>query len=304
MAPPPFCPEIEQAVSAKLREALDAAAAPSMDRNPETGRLAPSLTPEKRTAPARWTLKRLVNWIETTFNIHPCKETVRKALKRLNFSWKKAKALLNRASTAARERFVEQIQFWMQQTLSANPPLLVYMDEAHIHQEADLGYGWAPRGKRLWVGSHTPGLSAKVSFYGLYFYNQGQVAIWDFPRANTEHTKTVLRRLREREPARRITLFWDGASYHRSKDVRTLVQELKITVQPLPSYSPDFMPVESLWRWLRENVTYHHCHATAKELIERVHNFVQTINAVPSVVANRLHAKTKLDQTEEKLRIP
>lgn len=302
--PPPFCPKIEQAVSAKLREALDAAAAPSMERNPETGRLTPIPAPKTCTAPPRWTLKRLVIWVETKFNIHPSKETVRKALKRLNFSWKKAKALLNRASTAARERFVEQIHVWMQQALSAEPPLLVYLDEAHIHQEADLGYGWAPRGERLWVGSHTPGLSAKVSFYGLYFYNEGQVAIWDFPRANTEHTQTVLQRLREREPRRQIVLFWDGASYHRSKDVRALAQKLEITIQPLPSYSPDFMPVEALWRWLREDVTYHHCHATAKELIQRVQNFVQTINALPSVVADRLHVKKTLDQTEEKLRIP
>ncbi len=178
-----------------------------MERNPETGRLAPILAPETCTAPPRWTLKRLVIWIETKFNIRPSKETVRKALKRLNFSWKKAKALLNRASTGARERFVEQIQFWMQQTLSADPPLLVYLDEAHIHQDADLGYGWAQRGKRWWVGSHSPGLSAKVSFYGLYFYNEGQVTIWDFPCANTEHTQTVLRRLRDREPTRRLVLF-------------------------------------------------------------------------------------------------
>src|SRR5215210_3362681 len=31
--------------------------------------------------------------------------------------------------------------------------LLVYVDEAHIHQDADLGYGWAERGQRLWVAS-------------------------------------------------------------------------------------------------------------------------------------------------------
>ena len=26
------------------------------------------------------------------------------------------------------------------------------------------------------------------------------------------------------------------------------------------------MPVEPLWRWLREDVTYHHCHRTAEDL--------------------------------------
>jgi hypothetical protein len=40
---------------------------------------------------------------------------------------------------------------------------LVYLDEAHIHQDVDLGYGWAERGKRFDVVSSSPGLKAKVS---------------------------------------------------------------------------------------------------------------------------------------------
>lgn len=231
------------------------------------------------------------------------RETVRQALKRLGFSWKKAKALLNRANTAAREAFVATLHALLQRTLRASPPLVVYIDEAHIHQEADLGYGWAPLGERLWVGSHSPGLAAKVSFYGLYFYNAGQVAIWDFPCANTEHTLTVLRRLREREPVRELIVIWDGASYHRANAVLELAQQLSITVRPLPGYSPDFMPVEALWHWLREDVTYHHCHATAAELIARVVGFTHTINAKPMGVADRLWTKTALNPEEEKLRI-
>src|SRR4051794_36185794 len=39
---------------------------------------------------------------------------------------------------------------------------------------------------------------------------------------------------------------------------------------PLPGYSPDLMPVEALWHWLREDVTYHHCHASAEDLTRRV----------------------------------
>ena len=42
---------------------------------------------------------------------------------------------------------------------------------------------------------------------------------------------------------------------------------------PLPGYSPDLMPVEALWRWLREDVTYHHCHASAEDLTRRVADF-------------------------------
>jgi hypothetical protein len=49
---------------------------------------------------------------------------------------------------------------------------MVYVDEAHIHLDTDEGYGWTVKGKRAWISSSSPGL-AKVSFYGIYFYNQG-----------------------------------------------------------------------------------------------------------------------------------
>jgi hypothetical protein len=275
-----------------------------MERDPHTGRVVPSGALAAHTAPPRWPLKRLVAWVETHFKRRVSRETVRQALNRLGFSWKKAKALLNRSTTAAREAFVVTLQEALARTLGPEPPLLVYIDEAHLHQEADLGDGWAPIGERLWVGSHTPGLSAKVSFYGVYFYNAGEVAIWDCPCANTEHTRTVLERVRAREPKREIVVFWDGAPDHRANAVLARAKELDISIEPLPSYSPDFMPVEALWRWLREDVTYHHCHASAAELIARVNAFVDAINRDQYTVADRLWTRTTLDPEEEKLRIP
>jgi hypothetical protein len=62
------------------------------------------------------------------------------------------------------------------------------------------------------------------------------------------------------------------------------------------------MPVEPLWRWLREDVTYNHCHATTEDLIRRVAAFETTINQNPYAVSDRLWVKDHLDPEEEKLR--
>ena len=180
--------------------------------------------------------------------------------------------------------------------------LLVYLDEAHIHQDVDLGYGWAARGERFWVASHSPGLSARLSFYGLYLYNQGQGRLWPYPRANGEHTIDVLRRLRTEWPERQLIVRWDGASYHRAAVVREAAAGLRIALVPLPGYSPDLMPVEALWRWLREDVTYHHCHSTTDDLRRRAADFETRLNQEPYAVADRLWVKDYLDPDEEKLR--
>jgi transposase len=239
--------------------------------------------------------------VRERFGITCCRETIRAALHRLDLSWKKAKKLLGRADPARRQAFIEQLQSVLADA-QRERHLLVDLDEAHIHQDADLGYGWAERGQRLWVTSSSPGLSAKVSFYGLYLYNEGAVRLWPYPRANGGHTIEVLRRLRAEHPKRALIVLWDGASYHRAGAVREAAAALGIKLMPLPGYSPDLMPVEALWRWLREDVTYHHCHASRDDLVRRVATFQARINQEPCLLADRLWVKDRLDPEEEKLR--
>src|ERR1700739_710486 len=143
-----FCPHIEAALGTVVHTARCAAAAP-----PVAG----------ADTPPRWTLRRLVGWVRERFGLRCCRETIRAALHRLDLSWKKTKKLLGRAASAKRQAFVGQVQDLLAGA-QRDHYLLVYWDEAHIHQEADLGYGWSPRGQRFWVTSHSPGLSAKLSF--------------------------------------------------------------------------------------------------------------------------------------------
>jgi transposase len=97
-------------------------------------------------------------------------------------------------------------------------------------------------------------------------------------------------------------VFEGWAPYHRAKAVRETATALQIDLRPLPSYSPDLMPVEALWRWLREDVTYHHCHASPEDLTRRVADFEARLNRDPLVIADRLWVKDCLDPDEEKLR--
>jgi transposase len=249
----------------------------------------------------RWTLRRLMGWVRERFGLRCCRETIRAALHGLKLSWKKAKKLLGRADPERRQAFIERVRDLLAGA-QRDQHLVVFRDEAHIHQDCDLGYGWAERGQRLWIASRSPGLSARVSFYGLYLYNEGQVRLWPFARANGEHTVEVLRRLRAEWPDRTLIVVWDGAPYHRAKTVREVARTLGITLMPLPGYSPDLMPVEALWRWLREDVTDHHCHASADDLTRRVGAFEARLNRDPLAIADRLWVKDTLDPEEEKLR--
>lgn len=240
-------------------------------------------------------------WLQSQGQGECCRETIRQALKRLGLSWKKARKLLNKADQHQREAFLEQLNPLLVAATRGHH-VLVYIDEAHFRQDTNEGYGWSVKGERFWVSSCSPGLAAKVSCYGVYFYNQGQVKLYSYERANSETTLERLETLRRELPAVPLTVLWDGASYHRAQAVTQRADELRINLLPLPGYSPDFMPVEHLWQWVREDLTYHTCYDSREELITQLEQFQQQLNATPYAVADRLWVKTHLDLEEEKLR--
>jgi transposase len=279
---------VEQALDTVIRDSLKTAASP------------PQMRPAEAVILPRWTLKRLVAWVKTTFEIDCCRDTLRKVLKKLGFSWKKARKLLNKANPEKRAAFLEKLEGLLDDALHQRC-LLVYIDEAHIHLDTDEGYGWSIKGERFWVSSSSPGLK-KVSFYGLYLYDLAQVRIFPYEVANQETAIDVLERLRAEFPDLPIKLVWDGAPYHRALSVRDATQTLNIELQPLPAYSPDFMPVEHLWHWLREDLTYHTCYDTTAELIAQVERFQARLNDDPEALSQRLWVSTQLDPEIEKLR--
>ena len=138
----PLCREIEAGLGEVVRSAQHVAAAPLAGADP---------------AP-RWTLRRLAGWVEETSGRRCCRETIRRALHRLKLSWKKARKRLGRADPPRREAFLAQVQDLLAGA-QHDRPRLVYLDAAHIHQDAGLGYGWSARGQRFGVGSHSPRLA-------------------------------------------------------------------------------------------------------------------------------------------------
>jgi len=225
-SPPPLSNEVEQSLDVTIRSALALASIPPQKR--------------QQSPQPRWTLKRLVVWVKQKFGIECCRDTLRKVLKKLGFSWKKARKLLNKANPQKRAAFLETLEGLLVEALH-DPCLLVYIDEAHIHLDTDEGYGWSIKGERFWVCSSSPGL-AKVSFYGVYLYNLAQVRFLAYESANQEKTVDVLERLWAEFPGVPLKVVWDGAPYHRARSVLGKAEELGITIEPYRVIAPILCP--------------------------------------------------------------
>jgi len=70
--------------------------------------------------------------------------------------------------------------------------------------------------------------------------------------------KEFLEQLLEAYKGRHIILVEDSAPYHRSKEVKAFKESHKdqLFVEPLPTFSPDYNPIEKLWRNVKADATH------------------------------------------------
>jgi transposase len=249
-----------------------------------------------------WTLKKLCQWVECQVGRQVSRSTLRHILRAGGLSWKKCKKLLRKANPEKRKAFVEQFQLLFER-MCRDEICIVYVDEAHFHQDLELGYTWAPVGQVVWRESTSPPLSARINWYGAYDFSQGRAFIWHEGKCNSEHTVQFLHRLVAWLDLtdRQLFIIWDGAPWHRSQVVRVAAQQLGIHLIQLPGYSPDLNPIEGLWKWMREEVTQHFCHASLHDLFCDCTAFVERINLDPLAMISRLWPKFDLDPAYEKL---
>jgi transposase len=248
-----------------------------------------------------WTLKKILRWLNRPSG--GSRTTIRSVLKRAGLSWKKCKKLLGKADPARRTEYLKQFVGLYEKMVRGEVTLL-YIDESHFHQDLDLGYTWSPRGRRVWRVSASPGLAQRLNWYGAYDLTAGRCLIWEGGRCNAANTTRFLNEVADwaRGQTRRVVVIWDGAPCHRAKALEAVAAGLGIELVFLPGYSPDLNPIEGLWKWMREEVTQHHCHASLDALRMACRSFIETINRDPLSVIQQLWPRFDLDPEMEKLR--
>lgn len=249
-----------------------------------------------------WTVRKIRRWVKEVFKCDVSRNILLQVLHQGNLSWKKCQKVLGKANPEKRVAYIEQFQTLFAE-VCREKVLLIYVDEAHIHREMDLGYTWSFVGKRSWQVSDCPSLSERINWYGAYDFSRWRCMIWEDGQCNGDKTLLFLRQLKDwiGDDTRRVVLVWDGASYHRDKRVRALATELGFELLPLPGYSPDLNPIEGLWYWMREEVTKNYCHPTIRALFDACIAFIERVNSDPLYMIDRLWPRFELDPEYEKL---
>ena len=124
---------------------------------------------------------------------------------------------------------------------------LMFQDEARFGRMVRIRRCWSPRPLRPKVAN---GYERQfVYVYGAVSPIQGELDWKICSEMNTERMNEFLAQVSQAHPDEFIIMILDGASSHRSQDLR--IPE-NIRVHRLPGYSPELNPQEHVWDELRE----------------------------------------------------
>ena len=146
--------------------------------------------------------------------------------------------------------------------------VVFFQDECHLLWGDLCGYVWGKRAERIEVPIVNE--RSKQTYYGAINIYTQQCLIQAYKAGNSEHTIAFVKYLLNQYPESRVALIWDGASYHRSQEVKEYLESVnqgldksnwKITCLRFAPNAPQQNPIEDIWlqakRFIRE--CYHLC---------------------------------------------
>jgi transposase len=237
---------------------------------------------------ATWSWKSVRQFVQQRFDKQLSARSALRYLHRLGFVWKRPKRLLLKADAKQRATFVAQYRQLVQEA-TARGARIFFADEAHFRADGDLRGMWVQRGADALVGSTSPKYGEKASYYAAVCLETGEVSAAQLQDTSSAATSvTFLQGLRE-EYSGELIVIWDNAPAHHGEALREYLRtpDLHLRLVALPAYSPDYNPVEELWKWLRDEVTANTCFGTAAKVAAAVWQFLLGLNERNAEVQQR-----------------
>lgn len=217
-------------------------------------------------------------------------------LKNLGFSFQKAAFVSDHLDEDKRKAW--RTTTWPQilRLAHARKALLLFGDEASFPQWGTLTYTWARRGQQ--PKGKTCGKRKGYKVFGLIEYFTGRLFYQGQEgRLNSAAYMAFLTRVLE-QTTQPLILIQDGAKYHTSTETKAFFaqQATRLQVFQLPTYSPDYNPIEKLWKKIKQQDTHLHYFPTFEALTNKVEQALLKFTNTPEDILALCSLPTELAQ--------
>jgi transposase len=257
--------------------------------------------PEAGYATGCWTSLLIQQLILREFGVLYNRYYVCELLHNLGFSFQKAKFVSDHLDEEARRKWREEMWPEILRLARGKHAMILFEDEVSFAQWGSLGYTWAPVGRQPVIKTTGKRKGYKVfgaiDFFSGRFFYQGSKE-----RFNSERYQDFLRQILD-QTVKHVILIQDGAKYHTSKATRAFFEahEDRLTVFQLPSYSPDYNPIEFLWKKMKQRATHNRYFPVFEALASSVENalayFASQVEEIKSLMGQYVESPVALPAT-------
>jgi transposase len=244
-----------------------------------------------------WNAAMIQHLIEREFGVLYNVHYVAELLSNLGFSFQKARFVSDHLDTIKRLAWLTNVWPSFLAQAKAAAGLLLFGDEASFAQWGSLGYTWAPIGQQPVIKTTGRRKAYKVlgliEFFSGRLFRQGVTG-----KLNADSYLRFLTMVLN-QTAQPLFLVQDGAPYHRAAKLKAFFAQHagRLTVTQLPSYSPDYNPIEFLWRATKREATHNQYFPEFNDLVVSVETTLTDLAARPDYVRS-LFARYLKQMTE------
>lgn len=231
-----------------------------------------------------WNSALVQELIKLKFGVGYAVQYVSALLHKLGYSFQKAERVSDYLDPQRREEWRTETWPSLLAEASRVKGLILFGDEASFAQWGSLGYTWARTGQTPQI--KTSGKRKGYKVFGAVEYFSGRVFYQGIEgKFNSESYQAFLEEVLKKttEP---IFLVQDGARYHTSRDMQAFFEQHqeRLKVYQLPAYSPDYNPIEYLWRKTKRKGTHNKYFAEFGKLCEAVDQALASFEQRPAEI--------------------
>lgn len=218
----------------------------------------------------------IIEFIKLKFNVEYSTSGVTDLLHRLGYVYKKPKLVPGKMDAQAQEEFIECYEEFM----AKKPPEIevLFADGVHPEHNTMAAYGWIKKGEERPLKTNSG--RQRINIHGAINIETLDTIVVENEKVNSQSTIELMERIEEEYPcAPEIYIILDNAKYHYSALVKEYLENSRIVLVFLPTYSPNLNLIERLWRFFKKKVLYNTYYETFKEFKAACMNFFREIGS-------------------------